>query len=213
MAAASNTVIKQKNLVKTAMYILDHEGVSRQQIAADLGLSMPTVFQNVNDLLEYGLVCEDGEYGSTGGGKAKKLTIKQGVCCALGVEITSCHVHMVLMDMSRKLISIERKQFCYEDATAYYIRLGELIQEYIERHGVGQGSEYRLIGVGIVIPGILDQERGVIIKSHALGVANISLRQFWQNRTSRIPFTLPMMRTWRPMPRCGISIEIRSIFP
>ena len=56
--------IKRLNRIRTMQYILDAKMVSRQDIAAALGFSMPTVLQNVADLIECGLICEAGEYGS-----------------------------------------------------------------------------------------------------------------------------------------------------
>lgn len=180
-SATGNAVVKQKNRVKTAMYILDHNGVSRQELAIALGFSMPTVFQNVSDLIECGLVCENGEYGSTGGRKAKILTMRQGVRCALGVEITGHHVRLILVDLSRKLIDIEQKRFCYEDSTAYYMELGRIVQEFVKKNNVGSDSDCKLIGVGIALPGIIDPERHLLLKSHALDVENVGLWQFEQN--------------------------------
>ena len=57
--------IKRLNRIRTIKYILDAKKVSRQDIAAALGFSMPTVLQNVADLIDCGLVCEAGEYGSS----------------------------------------------------------------------------------------------------------------------------------------------------
>jgi len=178
---SGSVALRQKNRVRTAMYILDHNGVSRQELALALGFSMPTVFQNVNELIESGLVCENGEYGSTGGRKAKILSIRQGVRCAIGVEITAHHVRLLLMDLSRKLMDIEQQRFVYEDTTAYYIRLGEIVQEFARKNGVGADTPCRMIGVGIALPGIIDHKRKLLAKSHALDVENISLWQFSQN--------------------------------
>lgn len=180
-SATSNTAVKHINRVKTAMYILDHGGVSRQELAMALGFSMPTVFQNVGDLIECGLVCENGEYGSTGGRKAKILSIRQGVRCSVGVEITGHHVRLIMMDLNRKLLDIEQKRFCYEDTTNYYMELGRIVQTFIRKNGIDQENSSKLIGVGIALPGIIDQERGLLIKSHALDVNNVGLWQFSQN--------------------------------
>ena len=68
----SNIEIKRQNKIKIVQYILKHEKVSRQELAVALGFSLPTVFQNVTELMELGMVCEAGEYGSTGGRKSRK---------------------------------------------------------------------------------------------------------------------------------------------
>ena len=69
--------VKRQNRQRIAKYILEKKQTSRQELAKALGYSMPTVFANVNELIEQGFVCEAGEYGSTGGRKAKVLTINR----------------------------------------------------------------------------------------------------------------------------------------
>lgn len=177
----ANGALKQKNLVRLAMYILDHEGVSRQELADGLKLSMPTVFQNVSDLVSRGLVCESGEFGSTGGRKAKMLTIRQGARCSVGVEITAHHVRLILMDLCRKPLDIAQNCLNYENTAAYYLELGRIVQDFARKNGVGTNTPCRLVGVGIALPGILDPERMDLVKSHALNVAHINLRQFSMN--------------------------------
>lgn len=178
---SGNIIIKQKNRIKIAMYILNHNGVSRQEISNALGYSMPTVFQNVSELIEMGLIFENGEYASTGGRKAKTLSIKEGFFCSIGIEITPHHVRMILMDLSRRILKVEHKSFVYEDTTEYYTELGNIIKNFIIENNADNDSSYHLIGVGIAIPGIIDQKKNLLIKSHALKVENVALWQFSQN--------------------------------
>lgn len=185
-SATASAAVRQRNRAKTAMYILDHNGVSRQEIAAALGFSMPTVFQNVSDLIGAGLVCENGAYDSTGGRKAKILSIREGVCCAVGMEITAHHVRLLLMDLCLKVLDMEQTQCAYEDTTAYYMGLGRLVQAFLEKNHAGPGMAQKVTGVGIALPGIIDQEKKLLVRSHALGVENVPLWQFSQN----IPYSV-----------------------
>ncbi len=173
--------IKRLNRIRTMQYILDAKMVSRQEIAAALGFSMPTVLQNVADLIECGLVCESGEYGSTGGRKAKALSIREGVRCAIGVEITARHLHMVLSDLNQKVLDTVSCRFPYQNTQEYYVKLGEMVQDFVKKNKLGTENSYTLIGVGFSLPGILDQDQGMLLQSHALGVSNINLGQFSYN--------------------------------
>ena len=51
------------------------EFCSKQMLAARCGISMPTLYQNLNELMEEGLVQYSGEEKSTGGRKAQGLDI------------------------------------------------------------------------------------------------------------------------------------------
>ena len=48
---------------------------SKQQIANDLNLSLPTVYQNLSELLEAGLIDYTGAQRSSGGRPAKQLSV------------------------------------------------------------------------------------------------------------------------------------------
>ena len=67
---ATTMELKQVNRGKVFSYIYQERETSKQAIAQELGMSMPTVTQNVNYLLENGLVEKRGQYESTGGRKA-----------------------------------------------------------------------------------------------------------------------------------------------
>ena len=112
--------IKRLNRIRTMQYILNAKTTSRQEIASALGFSMPTVLQNVADLMECGLVFESGEYASTGGRKAKALSICGGLRCTIGVEITARHVHMVLLDLNQTLLDRMSCRLPYQNTQEYY---------------------------------------------------------------------------------------------
>ena len=48
---------------------------TRQTLAERIGVSMPTLYQGLNELIDEGLVCDSGEEQSTGGRRARGLDI------------------------------------------------------------------------------------------------------------------------------------------
>lgn len=176
----SNGEIKLQNRIKTARYLLDHGAASRQEIATALSFSMPTVFQNVTDLIELGMIRESGEYGSTGGRKAKALTICGEYRYVIGLEISKNHVRQILMDLSWKVHDVMQVRCSYQNSQEYYRYLGQLVREMLEKNSGLPELESRLIGVGISIPGIIDEEAGILRRSHTLEAAGIGLQQFSQ---------------------------------
>lgn len=68
---ASNMDVKKINRVNTLRCIFACERISQPELTQKLGVSWPTVLQNVKELLELGLVEEVGAYESTGGRKAR----------------------------------------------------------------------------------------------------------------------------------------------
>lgn len=64
---------------------------------------MPTVLSNVKELLAGGIVIETGEYESTGGRKAKKISINPAYRYAVGIRITAKHIGFVLVNMKYEI--------------------------------------------------------------------------------------------------------------
>ena len=84
--------IRDRNKVKIAKFIRYKGSTSKPEIAAELGISMPTVLQNVKELTEAGIVGEIGEYESTGGRKAKTLSITAAWKMAVGLDLSLIHI-------------------------------------------------------------------------------------------------------------------------
>lgn len=175
------TGIKQMKQIQILQYILEHRNVSRQGMAAALGFSMPVVRQSVTELIDAGFICESGKYDSSGGRKAAALSIREGGYCAAGVEVRRHHLCLVLCDLNRKLLDMAQYELPFQDTREYYEELGRTVLEFIDKNIGGAHSAYTLMGVGFSLPGILDLNRGMLVKSHTLEVSNVLLLRFSQN--------------------------------
>lgn len=189
--------IRKLNKARVARYISRRGITSKAEIAAELGLSMPTTLQNVKELIEAGIVVEIGEYGSTGGRKAKALSIASDIGYVAGIDVTANHLTFALVNMKRELLRWERIRVPFEDSFAYYERMGEMLREFLESTETGEveknagvrqktdGDEKsaetkidsaKICGVGISLPGIVNREEKLLIQSQVLGISNISFR-------------------------------------
>ncbi len=63
----TNIEVKKSNRNRIFRYICKHDRVSNPDIAYELNISLPTVTQNTKDLVQEGLIREEGELQSTGG--------------------------------------------------------------------------------------------------------------------------------------------------
>jgi DNA-binding Lrp family transcriptional regulator len=166
---------KRKNKVKIVNYIYRRGHASKVDIANDLGLSMPTVLQNIKELSDAGIVEEVGNYQSTGGRKAKALSIVPSICYAVGVDITANHLGLVMIDAKGAILSNTRQRMRYEDTFSYYQEISERIQAFIDDTLEDPKEREKIAGIGVSIPGIIDKANHILLKSHALNVSNISL--------------------------------------
>jgi len=111
----SNMEVKRIN--RNQMYwLINRQGrVSRPEIAARLGISVPTVLQNVSELMERGLVAEAGTFDSTGGRKAIALMPIYEARFAIGIDITQNHIGLVLTDLSGDVLVHRRQKKVFTD--------------------------------------------------------------------------------------------------
>lgn len=164
---------EKKNITKSKIvnYIINTQTTSKVELSKELNLSMPTVLSNVNDLLAKGIVIESGEYASTGGRKAKRISINPTYRYAVGIMITANHVGFVLVNLKYEIEKSERIRLKFSTESSYYAQVAQLTEEFLK----DMSQKDRVLGIGISIPGIINQEARMLVKSHALQLENYSL--------------------------------------
>lgn len=153
-------------------YMLIYGDTSKVELAKQLNLSMPTVLSNVNELIETGLVTEKGELESTGGRKAVLIGLKNDYRYAIGVDITAHHLGIVLVDLGGEVLKQERIRMKFDAELSYYAQLAEELKKIYEP----RIDSSKILGVGISLPGIINQKEKLLVKSHALNLENYSLK-------------------------------------
>lgn len=174
----STLQIKRNNRRKVLRYILSHHAISRQEIAQGLGISTPTVLQNVNELMQMGFVRDAGQYESTGGRKAGIVAANADAVYSVGIEITRNHIGMVLVDLGGNLVCESRENCVYCNHADYYRQLSTTVEHFTQQSGI---YCERIRYAGISIPGILDREKKAITDSHVLELAHLDCTVFQEN--------------------------------
>lgn len=172
----NNMDVKRRNRVNTLRCILKNDRVSQMELTQKLALSWPTILQNVKELTELGLVREDGVYASTGGRKARAYVPVRDARVAVGVDLTRDRVAVVLTDLSGNLLRQATGALRFSMEDIYFKYLGGLLRRFVE----ASGAEERLLGVGLALPGVVDEERGVLRDSWDLELKNVPLSRFIQ---------------------------------
>lgn len=174
-AKVENQPMKQMNKIKIFRFICHNTDVTKQSIAYHLGMSMPTVLQNIKALVADGLVEEQKTLASTGGRRARTVSVVRDARFAVGVEITARHLETALLDLGGFITASERVSLAYQDSPEYYRAFGEHIASFIQKQAIPTD---RLLGVGISLPGNVDTARDLITQSRVLRIANVSLQKF-----------------------------------
>ncbi|MCI7813205.1 MAG: ROK family transcriptional regulator [Lachnospiraceae bacterium] len=166
----TNIEVKKNNRNRIFRYICKCEKVSNPDISYELKMSLPTVTQNTKELMERGLIEEVGELQSTGGRRAKGLSVIADAKLAVGLDITRNHIALVLTNLVGTILKYERFSQTYRMEEAYYQEVNRKLEQFLEESGV---AREKILGVGISFPGIVNLEKKVIAYSHVLGVESL----------------------------------------
>lgn len=168
----------KKNYTKANLieYIRNNQAASKVELARQLNLSMPTVITNINELVERGILTETGQYESTGGRKAKSLGVERSYCYSAGVDITANHIGMVLVNFGGEVVRQVRTRHRFVGDVTYCEALAAKVQDFLRNANVAE----KVLGVGISLPGIINEKERLLVKSHALSLENYSLKMIEQ---------------------------------
>lgn len=144
--------------------------ISKPEIAYQLGISLPTVIQNVRSLQDDGLVEESGVFDSTGGRKAVALSCVKDARLAIGLDITRNHISVVLVNLEGTIIESIREKIPYKNNLEYAKKLGAIVNRFVEESKADTG---KILGMGVSVPGVLSNDQQILIDSHVLQVQNV----------------------------------------
>lgn len=161
------------NKARILRYIYEEkEGTSKNEIAKQLGLSMPTVFQHIKALQQAKLIQEGGQHASTGGRKASIIQGIPLVRLAAGMEISRDNVAMVVVDLFCDVLATRRIELPFSADAAYCAALRQTFDEFLEEAGTNQSA---LLGLGITLPGIVNTAENLVKFSTLLKLRDMPL--------------------------------------
>ncbi|WP_296831828.1 ROK family transcriptional regulator [Marvinbryantia sp.] len=170
-----------RNIGDVYRHIYRNETSSRQMVAADLGISLPTVTQNLNYLRECGLIFNAGEFESTGGRKANMLSIVPEARLAVGMDVTQTHVSVVLTDLKLNILDSVKTHVLFRDADDYYEMLANHVRMILEKNEV---DPEKFLGVGISLPAIVNERENMISYSKVIDIPD----DFYVQMQKKLPY-------------------------
>ena len=157
-----------KNLNKGNVYryLYQNPKLSKQQIADDLEMSIPTVGGALKALRDEGLIRNDEMLESTGGRKARAFSCDYEAKLAIGMDITANHIALVVIDMKAHILHSDRIRLKFEDKPGYYKKVGEHIKEFVADSGVEQE---KILGLGVCLAALVESDNKTVRSSRQLG--------------------------------------------
>lgn len=171
-----HTITERRRQTRNKMYrfIYDaKEPVSKQQIATTLQYSLPTVHQNIAELLDAGLIEPGKILKSTGGRPAVGYQVNSAMKYAVGISVSSTQLRILASDLKQNELGYSAIERQYPGDRSLGKEIAEELGHFLQKNHLDPG---KLLGVGVTFPGLLDQKSDTITLSPTLGSRNISLK-------------------------------------
>ena len=165
----TNTDVKKLNKNRIFRLIYNSDKISRQEIADRLVLSIPTVNQNLKMLMEDGLIEYVGNFTSTGGRRAQAITISNNARRAISVNIKADYINVDVGGLKGQIIYSMDVKAHFSKSSAYIEKLTDAVRHAADYVGADADD---ILGVGITVPGILDDEKQILISAPPLKAKN-----------------------------------------
>lgn len=151
--------------------------IPRQKIVTELELSLPTITQNLNDLITEGLIKEKGSFGNTGGRRARGYSIVPDSKLAIGVDINKKHFSIVIIDLLGDILVQLTQYRDFSNSDDYYKCISKKIDEIVADNNI---DPEKVLGVGIAIQGIVSADNRVISYGEILDITGETIDRIGQ---------------------------------
>lgn len=178
----STTELRHKNRNNIYRYLYHvKQPKTKQEIAQEMSFSLPTVTQNLNELLEAGVLEYAGLVDSNGGRRARTMQLVVDARIAIGIEISRNYMRLVAIDLYGQEIAYQCISCTFEASDAYRRRIAQALEQFLDDFSLKRA---RLLGIGITLPGIINERTGMIEAAPVLGVRQLEVSYF----TEGIPY-------------------------
>lgn len=167
-------LIKELNLALVMNVIRQRELISRVDISECTGLGRSTVTGIVNTLIKEGLVTEAGSAESPIGRKPVLLTMNERAYYAVGIKLGPKNLTVALVDLNGTVQHIEEVALnSARGAEDRVAAIRQCLQTVVSKQAVPME---KILGAGVVMPGVVDPSSGTAVDSYFLGWANVPIR-------------------------------------
>ena len=151
--------------------IHERQPISRAELARQMRVTRGVAGVLVQELIDQDLIYEGATGEAAFGRKPTLLHIKTHDRLAVAVDIRFSKTYIMICDLSGRQLALEAYDTIFT-IPEFVQDLGTRIRRLIETHGITGGVE----GVGVAIPGMVDQRTGQVLKAPALGWRDVDLR-------------------------------------
>ena len=166
--------------------IYQKEKISKQDIAYELKLSLPTVTQNLLSLENAQLINRGGSFASTGGRKAQVISCNYNARIAIGLEIRRHTFSIAAIDLLGTPIRTQQYLVPFTNEEPYFSLVSKELLTFIEQLDY---PSFSILGVGIVLQGLISSDGRLVTYGKILDCTGLSIESF----TKHLPYPCTMI--------------------
>jgi predicted NBD/HSP70 family sugar kinase len=163
--------INQKVLLNE---IVSNSPISRASLSEITGLNKSTVSSQISTLIEKNLIFEIGQGQSSGGRKPVMLVFNKNAGFSIGIDIGVDDLNGILTDLKGNIVLEDHQQLDHPDTETIKDRLFSMINGFI---GQMPESPYGLIGIGLGVPGLVNNDHQIILAPNLNWYKDIDLKK------------------------------------
>jgi predicted NBD/HSP70 family sugar kinase len=168
---ATRTTSRDINRHIALNLIREHQPISRADLARLIKMTRGVVSVLVQELIAQGLIYEGATGEAARGRKPTFLHIRTHDRLVVAVDVRFTRTFLMLCDFSGRQLAIENFETVVPIAE-FVKDLTARIRKLLRSQGLGFSCE----GIGLVVPGMVDQRTGKILNAPALGWRDVDIR-------------------------------------
>ena len=175
MNEGNETITERRRQTRNRMYRYIYDSrtpVSKQQLAKDMGYSLPTVQQNIAELLSAGLIRPGEIQKLTGGRPAVGYTVEDRIRFSVGISVSSTNIRMLITNILQDQLAYKMVRIPVFEENRIGRQIADELEIFLKEQQI---PSEKLLGVGLTFPGVVDLEKDAIVLSPTLRMKDLSL--------------------------------------
>ncbi|MCT4486464.1 ROK family transcriptional regulator [Levilactobacillus parabrevis] len=177
MSTSNMQSIQRSNYSNIYHLLYDNDKLSKQDIADQLNLSLPTVSSNLQKLTERHLIIKSGQLKSLIGRRATAYAIDPNVSLSVGVEIFRNYATIAVLNLRNEVLDIHTTNLPFANDDQYAQALSQQLLAFLRTKGF---SLTQISGVGIGIQGLISNDGTTILYGKILDCTGMKTDNFGQ---------------------------------
>ena len=167
-APVNSTYVRKANRQKVLKQVYQRPGISRQDLAEEIGLTPPAISGIVKSWVGQMVIVEEGQGASGGGRRPVCLALRGDAAWALGAEISRKQVRFSVVNLSRKILEQHEWDLDMTDPEEGVANLAGKVNELLAEK---RFADQLILGLGVAAAGLYDVNSQCIRRSVNLGPA------------------------------------------